>query len=405
MTSHSLTFDAVAEAAPGPKWQARWQRSWPAYRAWFQPKLGAGSPSRRESEAALAQYMPELLPVYRKLLELAGGGDLEARFLSTWCPPRYLGGCSLAALAEGDAIRLVRNYDLSPDLNEGLLLRSAWTGQPVMGMVEFLWGLSDGVNADGLAVAIAYGGRTEVARGFGVTTIIRYVLETCSTVREALAALGRVPSHMAYNIALADRGGATAVVELVPGGGVRLVRQAIATNHRQGDTDSGNETFTKSRERLQHLRDLLKDGIRPAALGDAFLEAPLYQRGYARGFGTLFTAVYDPSSGGLTLRWPGEDWVQSLDRFAEGRREIRYDPAAASVHEKVEDGMQAMIAAMARFLPPEIVSDLEGWRTRASDDEIDWADFGKVFADVYAAEGRNIRTLQRTCGCAFKGKM
>jgi hypothetical protein len=42
---------------------------------------------------------------------------------------------------------LLRNYDLSPDLNEGLLLRSEWTGRPVMGMVEFLWGLSDGMGS------------------------------------------------------------------------------------------------------------------------------------------------------------------------------------------------------------------------------------------------------------------
>jgi predicted choloylglycine hydrolase len=95
---------------------------------------------------------------------------------------------------------------------------------PVMGMVEFLWGLSDGVDAAGLSVALAFGGRSEVARGFGVTTILRYVLETCASVGQALAALGRMPSHMAYNITLADRHGATATVELLPGGGARACR-------------------------------------------------------------------------------------------------------------------------------------------------------------------------------------
>ncbi len=138
--------------------------------------------------------MRELAPVHRALVRTAGGGDRAARFLSTWCPPAYLGGCSLAARAEGGTVRLVRNYDLSPDLNEGLLLRSAWTGRPVMGMVEFLWGLSDGVNADGLAVALAFGGRGDVAPGFGVTTILRHVLETCRSVDQALDVLARVPS-------------------------------------------------------------------------------------------------------------------------------------------------------------------------------------------------------------------
>jgi hypothetical protein len=35
MSSGSLTFDAVAEARAGAKWRARWDRSWPEYRAWF----------------------------------------------------------------------------------------------------------------------------------------------------------------------------------------------------------------------------------------------------------------------------------------------------------------------------------------------------------------------------------
>ena len=179
--TRSLTFDAVAEAGAGPQWVARWRRSWPSYQRWFRARGGDDGPDRAACEAALARHMPELVPVHRRLTALAGGGDRAARFLSTWCPPRYLGGCSVAALAVGGEVRLVRNYDLAPELNEGLLLRSEWTGQPVMGMVEFLWGLSDGVNAAGLAAAIAYGGRGEVRPGFGVTTIVRYVLEPAPT--------------------------------------------------------------------------------------------------------------------------------------------------------------------------------------------------------------------------------
>ena len=210
--------------------------------AWFSASGGERGPSCAACEAALATHMPELVDVHWRLTRLAGGGDLAARFLSTWCPPRYLGGCSVAALSREGAVRLVRNYDLTPDLNEGLLLRSEWTGSPVMGMVEFLWGVSDGVNARGLALALAHGGRPDVAPGFGVTTILRYVLETCGTVAEGLAVLGRVPSHMAYNIVLADRHGATASVELRPGGGLTRRRPAIATNHQAdaGIADAGS---------------------------------------------------------------------------------------------------------------------------------------------------------------------
>ena len=217
----TLTFDAVSEQAPGAKWHKRWLRSWPAYEAWFVARGGDAGPERSACRAALDRHMPELLPIYDQLVAIAGGGDRAARFLSTWCPPRYLGGCSLAAMSDGTDVRLLRNYDLAPDLNEGLLLRSEWSGRPVMGMVEFLWGLSDGINDAGLSVALAYGGRSETGEGFGVTTILRYVLEVCDTVEEALIVLDRVPSHMAYNLVLADASGATASVELAPGGGAK----------------------------------------------------------------------------------------------------------------------------------------------------------------------------------------
>ena len=383
MTFCSLTFDAVDEAVPGPKWRVRWDRSWPAYRAWFLANGGETAPSRAECETALEGHMPALLPVWRKLLKLAGGGDLEARFLSTWCPPRYLGGCSLAAIAEGDAVRLVRNYDLSPDLNEGLLLKSAWTGKPVMGMIEFLWGLSDGINADGLAVALAYGGRTEVAPGFGVTTILRYVLETCRDVGEAMAVFERVPSHMAYNIALADRTGATAVIELAPGGGALRVTPAIATNHQHGIEPDGVMLFERSQRRLAHLRHLVDTHAEPASLGDAFLQAPLFQRGYAEGYGTLFTADYDPCKSSLVLRWPGENWVQSLDGFAEGQRVIRYEPTASTQRVPIGHGAQAIAAAITPHLAPGSARRLERWRRRAEKGDVDWISLGHVLAAAY----------------------
>ena len=391
----SLVFDAVAEAEPGPKWSARWSRSWPAYRAWFSAGGGERGPSRAACEAALATHMPELIGVHQRLTHLAGGGDLAARFLSTWCPPRYLGGCSVAALSREGAVRLVRNYDLSPDLNEGLLLRTEWTGSPVMGMVEFLWGVSDGVNARGLALALAYGGRPEVAQGFGVTTILRYVLETCGTVAEALAALGRIPSHMAYNVVLADRCGATASVELQAGGGLTRRRLAVATNH-QGDRDGG-AAATGSKARRQHLERLVAGGILPCALGQVFLSAPLYQRDHARGFATLFTAVYDPCASAITLRWPQGNWEQSLSAFTEGRRTIAYESNPGTGHAP-EAAMRldvvTTLQALRPFLSAAQARLLDAWCEKARNGCPDWTSLGAAFnrsswpASLTQGEGR-----------------
>lgn len=329
MTRMTLTFDAVSEAQPGPKWMARWQRSWSAYEAWFAARGGHTGPTRTQCRSAMKRYMPELVATYDNLVTLAGGSDRAARFLSTWCPPRYLGGCSLAAAADGDEVRLVRNYDLSPDLNEGLLLRTEWTGRPVMGMVEFLWGLSDGINDAGLSVALAYGGRAETREGFGITTILRYLVETCDTVDQAIAALKRVPSHMAYNLVLADASGHTASVELSPGGGIKLMPRAIATNHQSGPEVAERSAFTRSFERLAHL-DRLR--LNPGELNRAFLAPPLIQDRYGEGFGTLFTAEYDPKRRTLGLTLDGDRWDQALHGFKEGQRVVTYSNDAVESH-------------------------------------------------------------------------
>jgi predicted choloylglycine hydrolase len=321
MTNMTLTFDAVSEDTAGEKWHRRWQRSWPAYEAWFVARGGDTGPDRAACLAALQEHMPEIVPVYKRLVAITGGSDRAARFLSTWCPPQYLGGCSLAAMSDGTDVRLLRNYDLSPDLNEGLLLRSAWTGRPVMGMVEFLWGLSDGINDAGLSVALAYGGRSETGKGFGVTTILRYILEVCDTVAAAVAVLERVPSHMAYNIVLADASGATASVELLPGGGARRMPLAIATNHQSGPALPDRAPFTRTYERHRHLTTLPRNA---RDLHRAFSELPLRQDRYAEGFGTLFTAEYDPDARSMRLIWPGQEWLQSLASFREGQRIIDY---------------------------------------------------------------------------------
>ncbi len=322
--THSLTFDAVSEAKPGPKWAARWQRSWPAYEPWFVANGGDLGPDRAACEAALERHMPELVPIHSALVKIAGGSDRAARFLSTWCPPSYLGGCSLACAVSQDDIRLVRNYDLSPDLNEGLLLRTEWRGRAVMGMVEFLWGVSDGINDAGLSVVLAYGGRQEVGRGFGITTILRYVLETCDTVEQALKVLQRVPSHMPYNVIIADASGAAANIEMYAGGGAKVLPRLVATNHQSNGSTPDKGDFTKTFQRNDHLNAVLADTKIPSTLVEQFTKGPLKQDRYGEGFGTLFTAEYEPLRTRMTLHWEDQVWHQSLSDFQEGQRTVNY---------------------------------------------------------------------------------
>ena len=132
-----------------------------------------------------------------------GADELGARMLTLYDPPPLLSGCSQAALP-GQAA-LVRNYDYDPNLFDAVVLETRFADTRVIGMADQLWGLLDGVNDRGLAVSFTFGGRRGVGRGFSIPIVVRYLLETCATVAEGVAALERIPVQAAYNVTLVDR--------------------------------------------------------------------------------------------------------------------------------------------------------------------------------------------------------
>ena len=140
-------------------------------------------------------------------MRAAGGLDLQARFLALYRPPAYLTGCS-QVVWPGEEPMLVRNYDYSPALCEGLILLSRWNGRAVLAMVDCLWGVLDGINDAGLAVSLTFGGRKVVGDGFGIPIVLRYILEFCDTAEQAGEVhASRVPVHMSYNVTAVDRRG------------------------------------------------------------------------------------------------------------------------------------------------------------------------------------------------------
>src|SRR3990170_7035993 len=106
-----FTFRAVEELDLGAKWRAVFEEKWPHYRAWFLCEGEAARPSYATSVRMLRAHMPELMPAYERVVELAGGGDLAARMLSLYRPPPYLAACSQAAWTGAGEPMLVRNYD------------------------------------------------------------------------------------------------------------------------------------------------------------------------------------------------------------------------------------------------------------------------------------------------------
>ncbi len=318
----NLTFRALSEDEPGPLWSALFAEYWPSYRNWWLREGAAARATYAQGRRAIARHMPEMLGLYDTLCEAAGGSDAAARFLSYWCPPRYLTACSQAIWA-GEEPLLVRNYDYAPTAFDALLLSTCWQGRRVVGMSDGLFGLVDGMNEDGLAVSLTFGGRREAGRGFGVPLILRYILQTCSTADEAGAVLTRVPSHMSYNVTVIDRGRRYLTAYLAPDRDTVVTHAAVATNHQERVEWSSHARFTATVERERFLlRRLTLHPETQERFVEAFLRAPLYSTAFNAGFGTLYTAAYRPARGTVALHWPGVEWPLDLTRFETGSRTI-----------------------------------------------------------------------------------
>lgn len=333
-----LTFRVIAESLPGAGWEDLYQRSWHAYRAWYLRDGDAARPSFVAARAKLREYLPRLVGAWETMVDAAGGGDLCARMLTMYDTPALVRGCrpdsrpgyrsgaargcSQVALSGPEPV-LVRNYDFHPDEFEAVAWASQLTGRRVLGVSDCLWGLLDGINDAGLTVSLAFGGVPEVAPGFAIPIVVRYLLETCETTDDAVTALGAVPVQMAYNLTIVDAAGHSTTVFVGPGRVARARRLAVAANHQErvGWPEHAGAVASVARE--HRLRQLVaQPGVDESALVDAFLAPPLYTTSYERRFGTLYTAVYRPRQREAEYLWPDSAWMQPLDAPAPGQRTV-----------------------------------------------------------------------------------
>ena len=327
-----ILFEKIYEPAAGKHWQRRFAELWPYYRKWYLSEGIAARQTYLAGRRAIKAHMPELLPTFERICELAGGGDIASRFLSFYRPPPYLSGCSQAVWL-GDEPMLVRNYDYDPQLIDGVILCSCWNARRVIATTDGMLGVTDGMNDAGLAVSLTFGGRRILGDGFGVPVILRYILEFCSTTRDAIEVLKSVPCHMAYNVTTVDRSGEYITAYLCPGNETVLAHTRISTNHQENVEwhRHAQVTATLERERFLLHRLTLHDDTADRFIA-TFLKPPLYSTQFGRGFGTLYTAVYKPARGKLEMHWPGEVWRHNIADTASSKRRIRYPDTATAAN-------------------------------------------------------------------------
>ncbi|OIV39083.1 hypothetical protein BIV57_02315 [Mangrovactinospora gilvigrisea] len=256
------------------------------------------------------RHLPELVPELERLAAAMDRPHAAELLADAVRPPASLFACTQRAVGG----ELLRNYDFPPDECSGAVLRSGFL-RPVLGMSEVVWGLLDGMNGDGLALSLTFGGRQVLGEGLSILLVQRYLLETCGTVGEALAALRGMPIASAQNITLVD-GERAATVFVGPDlDAPVLAEDACAANHQHLPVPPAQEEGTRTGARIAAIRAAKSE---PEAVRAALLAPPVHVPLGDWG-GTLYAAHYRPAAGGVSYLWPDDPaWEQSLYRFEPG---------------------------------------------------------------------------------------
>lgn len=258
-----------------------------------------------ECFAQLRAHMPELVSAFEAIHARMGGTDAVGRFLTLYNPPRVVRACTQLMLEAESGPVLLRSYDHDPKLLDGVILRSNWSGVPTLVMTDCVWGALDGINEHGLAISLAFGGRNVIGDGFAAPLICRYILETCSDVAEARAALARLPVYMPYTFAVLDASGAFVTAFLGPDAEATFVTRRASTNHQGAVEWPEYARYTETVKRLDHASSLVDPGMSLDRARGEFLAPPVWRTHYAKASGTLYVAEYAPASKTLHLHWPG----------------------------------------------------------------------------------------------------
>jgi predicted choloylglycine hydrolase len=309
-------YVVTQEDRPGDTWLGRFNAGREAAELWYRGEGRTALPTASECRLALQHHMPELVPHYDQVCALVGDDETAHCILSHYRPAPSSMGCSQAVwLGEGGPA-LVRNMDFPLDMITGRFELTTWSGRRVIAKAQRPWGgCLDGMNEDGLVASLTAGGGQSQGPGFSVILMLRYVLETCSRVDEAVETLSRIPIVLSQNVTLLDRSGSYATLFLGPDRAPVVSRVPACTNHQE--TPPQRRPGNSSAERLRTVLAALDEpAMTLASLTARFLAPPLYSR--RAGLTTAYTAVYRPAEGRVDYIWPGKSWCQRFDRFVPG---------------------------------------------------------------------------------------
>jgi predicted choloylglycine hydrolase len=224
--------------------------------------------------------MPELVPLYDQACKMVGGDDRAHQILSHYRPPAIVGGCSQAVWLGSGGPALVRNYGFPLDVVTDRFEATSWFGREVISKAQRPWGgCLDGMNEDGLVASLTFGGSQAQGCGFAIILMLRYTLETCRNVSDAITTLSRILVAQSQTVTLLDRTGSFATMFLGPDREPTVMAKRFCTNHQEQVVWPAYATNSRTVERHEFLsRHLADPGLTLDRLIEHYFSPPLYSR-------------------------------------------------------------------------------------------------------------------------------
>ena len=184
------------------------------------PEIDRLTDEKREFGGKCIAMCREVYPeVINEMQGLADGLELSFNDFAGWifciyCY-EYQHGCTCFAFKDDRTIIFGRNSDFFTEIKNVCesALYSPESGNRFIGNSTAMVQMEDGYNEHGLAIGLTYIFPRIVRPGLNAGILLRYILEKCNTVREALEALHKLPISSSQTFTLIDRTGAMAVVE------------------------------------------------------------------------------------------------------------------------------------------------------------------------------------------------
>ena len=125
-----------------------------------------------------------------------------------------------------------------------------------------------------------------------------------------------------------DRENRFETLAVVPGQEMLKMGTRVSTNHQPGSSWPIYEEKVHTHYRYQYLDEVTGAAqLSSHEFSRRFLQPPLYNTQFGRGFGTLYSAAFYPQSRTCEYLWPEQVWSFDLDKFDERKYRINFvDP-------------------------------------------------------------------------------